>query len=105
MAGSFTLASSGRVRYATGSIMYFAQGIPQGLLAISIPVWLASQGVTKGIYTRSRSVRADARVGSIRTTIEGVFGLPEGSVKLCDPEGNSLRADAKISTLRRRWDE
>ncbi|MEZ8257987.1 hypothetical protein AB6C49_11540 [Vibrio cyclitrophicus] len=60
---------------------------------------------SKGIYTRSRSVRADARVGSIRTTIEGVFGLPEGSVKLCDPEGNSLRADAKISTLRRRWDE
>ena len=60
---------------------------------------------SKGIYTRSRSVRADARVGSIRTTIEGAFGLPEGSVKLCDPEGNSLRADAKISTLRRRWDE
>ncbi|MFL9803419.1 hypothetical protein OA5_06075 [Vibrio cyclitrophicus 1F111] len=60
---------------------------------------------SKDIYTRSRSVRADARVGSIRTTIEGVFGLPEGSVKLCDPEGNSLRADAKISTLRRRWDE
>jgi PAT family beta-lactamase induction signal transducer AmpG len=28
--------------------MYFAQGIPQGLLAISIPVWLASQGVTAG---------------------------------------------------------
>jgi PAT family beta-lactamase induction signal transducer AmpG len=48
MAGSFTLASSGRVRYATGSIMYFAQGIPQGLLAISIPVWLASQGVSAG---------------------------------------------------------
>ena len=45
MAGSFTLANSQRVRYATGSIMYFAQGIPQGLLAIAIPVWLASQGV------------------------------------------------------------
>jgi PAT family beta-lactamase induction signal transducer AmpG len=28
--------------------MYFAQGIPQGLLAISIPVWLASQGVSAG---------------------------------------------------------
>lgn len=60
---------------------------------------------SKGIYTRSRAVRSDARVGSIRTTIEDVFGLPEGSVKLCDPEGNSLRADAKIGTLRRRWDE
>jgi PAT family beta-lactamase induction signal transducer AmpG len=44
----FTLADSTRVRYATGSIMYFAQGIPQGLLSIAIPVWLASQGVSAG---------------------------------------------------------
>ena len=48
MAGTLTLANNSRVRYATGSIMYFAQGIPQGLLAISIPVWLASQGVSAG---------------------------------------------------------
>ena len=48
MAFSFTLADSTRVRYATGSIMYFAQGIPQGLLSIAIPVWLASQGVSAG---------------------------------------------------------
>lgn len=60
---------------------------------------------SKGIYTRHRAVRSDARVGSIRTTIEEVFGLPEGSVRLCDPEGNSLRADARIGTLRRRWDK
>jgi hypothetical protein len=37
MAGSFTLAGNPRVRYATGSLMYFAEGIPQGLLAIAIP--------------------------------------------------------------------
>ncbi len=48
MAGSFILANNARIRYATGSIMYFAQGIPQGLLAIAIPVWLASQGVGAG---------------------------------------------------------
>ena len=48
MAFHFTLADSTRVRYATGSIMYFAQGIPQGLLSIAIPVWLASQGVGAG---------------------------------------------------------
>jgi len=48
MTGSFTLADNARVRYATGSFMYFAQGIPQGLLAIAIPVWLASQGVGAG---------------------------------------------------------
>ena len=48
MAGSFTLAGNARVRYATGSIMYFAQGIPMGLLSIAIPVWLASQGGKQG---------------------------------------------------------
>ena len=48
MAGSLNLAHSARARYTTGAIMYFAQGIPQGLLAIAIPVWLASQGVGAG---------------------------------------------------------
>jgi len=48
MAISFALANNTRVRYATGSIMYFAQGIPQGLLAITIPAWLASEGVGAG---------------------------------------------------------
>jgi hypothetical protein len=28
--------------------MYFAQGVPQGLLSIAIPVWLVSQGVSAG---------------------------------------------------------
>lgn len=45
MASAFALSDSPRVRYATGSIMYFAQGIPQGLLSIAIPAWLASQGI------------------------------------------------------------
>jgi PAT family beta-lactamase induction signal transducer AmpG len=48
MAINLILADSPRVRYATGSIMYFAQGIPYGLLAIAIPAWLASQGVSAG---------------------------------------------------------
>ena len=48
MADTFILADNARVRYATGSIMYFAQGIPLGLLSIAIPVWLASQGVGAG---------------------------------------------------------
>jgi hypothetical protein len=53
MAGSLTLAESDRVRYATGFITYFAQGIPQGLPAISLPVWLARQG---SILSRSRTM-------------------------------------------------
>lgn len=46
MAAIFTLSDSSRARYATGAMMYFAQGIPQGLLSIAIPAWLASQGVS-----------------------------------------------------------
>ncbi|MCJ7556765.1 MAG: MFS transporter [Gammaproteobacteria bacterium] len=46
MITSFILSDSPRARFATGAIMYFAQGIPQGLLAIAIPAWLASQGVS-----------------------------------------------------------
>ena len=46
MAQTFILTDSPRVRYATGTMMYFAQGIPHGLLSITIPAWLASQGVS-----------------------------------------------------------
>jgi PAT family beta-lactamase induction signal transducer AmpG len=46
MAVSTTLSTSSRTRYLTGSIMYFAQGIPQGLIGIAIPAWLASLGVS-----------------------------------------------------------
>jgi len=43
-----TLLDSPKLRYATGAMMYFAQGIPRGLLGIAIPAWLASQGVGAG---------------------------------------------------------
>ena len=36
------------MRYAAGSAMYFAQGIPYGLMSIAVPAWLASQGVGAG---------------------------------------------------------
>jgi PAT family beta-lactamase induction signal transducer AmpG len=45
MKSDWILAESSRVRYATGSAMYFAQGIPNGLMNITVPAWLASQGV------------------------------------------------------------
>jgi PAT family beta-lactamase induction signal transducer AmpG len=48
MAARLILADSPRARYATGSIMYFAQGVPAGLLHIAIPAWLASQGIGAG---------------------------------------------------------
>jgi len=43
---TFTLIDSSRVRYLTGAMMYFAQGIPHGLLSIAIPAWLAAQDVS-----------------------------------------------------------
>ncbi len=45
MTSRFALSDNPRVRYATGAIMYCAQGIPAGLLGIAIPAWLASQDV------------------------------------------------------------
>jgi PAT family beta-lactamase induction signal transducer AmpG len=39
------LSDSHRVRYVTGALAYFAQGIPKGLLHIALPAWLAAEGV------------------------------------------------------------
>ncbi|MBT8047703.1 MAG: MFS transporter [Xanthomonadales bacterium] len=33
------------MRYSTGALAYFAQGIPMGLLHIALPAWLAVEGV------------------------------------------------------------
>lgn len=46
MTAKFILENSPRIRYVTGAMMYFAQGIPRGLLGIAIPAWLASEGVS-----------------------------------------------------------
>ena len=45
---NFYLAGSARIRFVTGMMMYFAQGIPDGLLAIAMPAWLAAQGADAG---------------------------------------------------------
>jgi MFS transporter, PAT family, beta-lactamase induction signal transducer AmpG len=45
---NWVLVESSRMRYAAGSSMYFAQGIPYGLMNIAVPAWLASQGVGAG---------------------------------------------------------
>jgi MFS transporter, PAT family, beta-lactamase induction signal transducer AmpG len=42
------LSVSARVRFTTGMLMYFAQGVPTGLLAIALPTWLAEQGAEAG---------------------------------------------------------
>ena len=45
---NWVLAESSRMRYVAGASMYFAQGIPYGLMSIAVPAWLASQGVGAG---------------------------------------------------------
>ncbi len=40
------LSTSPRLRYSTGALAYFAQGIPMGLLHIALPAWLAVKGVS-----------------------------------------------------------
>ena len=57
------------------------------------------------IPTRFRAARADASIGSICKKIEEVFGIPKGAVRLCGPNGKPLRKDAKMSTLRGRWEQ
>jgi PAT family beta-lactamase induction signal transducer AmpG len=39
------LSGSAKIRYSTGALAYFAQGIPMGLLHIALPAWLATKGV------------------------------------------------------------
>ena len=46
MTANLTLLNSPRIRYLTGAMMYFAQGIPYGLLSIAIPAWLVTKGVS-----------------------------------------------------------
>lgn len=54
---------------------------------------------------RLNVARADAKVSTIRRKIEELFGLPEGSVALCGPDKKRLKGNARIKTLRRRWEE
>ena len=65
----------------------------------------SSGQVNKRPAARTYQARSDASVGSIKSRIEEVFGLPEGSVALCAPDGKHMRSDAKIKTLRNRWGE
>lgn len=59
---------------------------------------------SSAIATRYRAARNDASIRSIKKTIEQVFGLPEGSVALLNPDGRKIRSNASVGTLRRNWD-
>lgn len=63
-----------------------------------------SLGMRTQSPTRFRAARSDASVGSISRNIEEVYGLPEGAVALRGPDKKTLRSDATIRTLRKRWE-
>ena len=67
MAATLALIQSPRVRYAMGSMMYFAQGIPQGLLAIAIPA-IAAYNILK-----NRVARLVLEVGIVSEGLMGRF--------------------------------
>lgn len=52
---------------------------------------------------RKFALRRDASVASGIRQIEGVFGLPEGSVRLLLPKGGHARADKSIGALLSDW--
>ena len=41
-----SMSQSARTRFAVATLLYFAQGIPKGLLQIAMPAWFASQGLS-----------------------------------------------------------
>ena len=55
--------------------------------------------------TRYRVARNDSSIRTIKSTIENVFGLPEGSVALVKPDGSKIRSDATVGTLRKQWED
>ena len=54
---------------------------------------------------RYREVRKDASVKSAEKAAEKALGLPPGSVKIVNPDGSDTRSDAKVGTLRKKYDK
>ncbi len=66
---------------------------------------MAKSKVAKKSFPASRKfvLRSDCSVGTGVQTILGVFGLPEGSVRLLLPNGKPARSDKKVSALLKDW--
>lgn len=54
---------------------------------------------------RFRQLRSDAKIGSVCTDLERKLGLPAGCLKFAKPNGQNIRSDATIGTLRAAWDD
>lgn len=65
---------------------------------------VATPNSRNAVPLRYKAANANASIGTIKKKIEEMLNLPEGSVALCGPDGKPLRSDAKIATLRKRWE-
>jgi hypothetical protein len=54
---------------------------------------------------RYRTLRADAKIGSVTADLERKLGLPSGCIQLHKPNGKKIRQDATIGTLRDQWND
>lgn len=54
---------------------------------------------------RYRKPKDTTKIPGLRSSIEKLYGLPKGSVKLVNPDGRAIRADASLATLRKNWGE
>lgn len=52
---------------------------------------------------RKRSIRRDSCVGSTEREIARVFGLPEGAIRLINPDGSDARSDKLIRAFLADW--
>ena len=77
---NWVLAESSRTRYAAGSSMYFAQGIPYGLMNIAIPAWLATilrdsgdqEGALEIAYMLARRHPEDQNVVALLRSLQAI---------------------------------
>lgn len=64
-----------------------------------------SQEKRSKLAKRHRAARSDSTVGGVQRTIEALFKLPEGSVKLVNPDKSFSKSNQLIGSLRKRWGE
>ena len=53
---------------------------------------------------RYRKFRSNSSIKAVQNSIEQNFGLPEGSVRLINPNGKKIRSDATLKTLSANWE-
>jgi hypothetical protein len=62
-----------------------------------------SKNDSKNRSRRKNVLRVDSTIRSAEKEIEKVFGLPDGSMKLVNPDGRKARSDKRVGALLKDW--